>query len=187
MCLATVALPWASPGAGASSSEAAADNSGVIINQIFDRLDAQADEWFHSGDYLRAVQEFKMQIARNPHDVRVYSLAAWLLWSSGRDSEAQSMFAEAVRANPDDYEPYFEAGLHWSGRGDYLKAALWLSHACNRSAPVEAWKTLAHCYRRLGLLKDAIRVMTYAESLDPADATIPRNIEWMKQDLAAQH
>lgn len=171
---------------GAGEAPSSPEKANLIIGKIFDRLDVEADEWFHQGDYLRCVQEFRMQIARDPHNVQAYSVSAWLLWSSGRDDEAQEMFARAAQANPDNWEPYMEAGLHWSGRGDYRMAALWLSHACNRDAPVEAWKTLAHCYRHMGLLQDAIRVMTYAGTLNPADPTIPRNIEWMKEDLAKQ-
>jgi tetratricopeptide (TPR) repeat protein len=160
------------------------DMAPVILNNVFDKLGEQADDWFHRGDYKRSIQAFKMRIAYDPSDLQSYFLAAWLLWSSGDDAAAQEMYQSSVRAAPDSYEPYMEIGMHWSNRRDDRKAALWLFHACNRGAPVAAWKTLSHSYRRLGLLQDAIRIMREAKTMDPNDPTIDTNIQWLQEQIA---
>lgn len=155
------------------------DRSGFMVEAIIENLDSRSDEWFHEGDYLRCAAAFRVHIAYEPRDLEPYFLSAWLLWSDGRDAEAQEMFQAAVRAAPDSYEPYLEAGLHWSGRRDERRAALWLTHACVRGGPVEAWKTLSHCYRKLGLIEDAIAAMRHARTMDPDDPTIPQNLRWL--------
>lgn len=161
-------------------------NAGLIVRNIMELLGARSDEWFHQGSYLRSIQAFRMMTAYDPSEMQPRFLTAWLLWSSGRDDEAQETFRQAVLAAPDSWEPYLEAGHHWSGRRDYVRAALWLSHACLRGAPVEGWKTLAHTYRRLGLYEDAIRVMEQAREMDPSDETIPRNLELLRRMLEQQ-
>ena len=161
-------------------------NAGLIVRNIMERLAARSDEWFHQGAYLRSIQAFRMLTAYDPSDLQPRFLAAWLLWSAGRDDEAQETFRQAVLAAPDSWEPYLEAGQHWSGRRDHLRAALWLSHACLRGAPVQGWKTLAHTYRKLGLFEDAIRVMEQAREMDPSDETIPRNLDLLRRMLEQQ-
>lgn len=155
----------------------------IIIQKVFDNLQDQTDEWFHHGDYLRSVQAYRMAIAYDPDDFQSYFLGAWLLWSAEQNDESRKMFLEAVRTHPNSYEPYMELGFHWSGRRDYKQAALWLFHACRLGAPVEAWKTLAHSYEKLGELETALRVMQYAREIDPYDPAIPKNIQWLKDDI----
>lgn len=156
-------------------------NAGLIVAKTMNKLSDQTDEWFHQGAYLRSVQAYRMRIAYDPHDLDAYSLGAWLLWSSGRLDEALQMYEDAARANPNDYEPYFDAGMNASERGDEIQAGLWFTHACLHGAPAEGWKMLSHTYRRLGLIDAAISVMQHAKTLDPSDPTIDLNLKWLRE------
>lgn len=159
------------------------DKTNLILDKVFDRLSDVSDNWFHRGEYLRVVQAHRMRIARDPTDLEAYFLAAWLLWSSGKSDEAQAMYSAAVQAAPESWEPYFEAGMHWSGRRDEHKAALWLISACTHGAPVRAWKMLSHTYRKLGEIQTALKVMEYAKIMDPTDDAIDRNLASLRELL----
>lgn len=174
--LAVSALP-------SSAGEPSVGRSGIVVQAVFDRLQDETDEWFHQGDYLRCIHACRMYISYDPSELSPYFTAAWLLWSAGLDNEAQNVYQQSVRAAPESWEPYMEIGLHWSGRREDRLAALWLTHACLRGAPVQAWKTLAHSYRKLGLLPEAISVMEHAGQLDPEDEAIWRNLDWMRETL----
>lgn len=187
--VAVLTLAFAMPVAAAPQTPAAdfpaVGNAGIIVQKVMDRLDAQTDVWFHQGAYLRSAQVCRMHIAYDPTEMDSYFIGAWLLWSGGRDDEAQELFRQAAAANPDSYEPCLEAGLHWSGRRNYQMAALWLTEACSRGGGSVAWKALAHCYHKMGLIDQAIGAMRYAGFLDPTNELIPQNVRWLEEERSS--
>lgn len=181
--LAAAALLVVLPGAPGQASESP-DNSGLIVREVMERLGSYTDAWFHAGTYERSIHALRMYKEYDPNYLPAYFLSAWLLWSTGQDEAAQQTFSEAVLAAPDSYEPYLEAGTHWMGRRDYVRASLWLAQACIHGAPAQGWKSLSHAYRYLGQYDEALSAMERAAELDPEDSAIPPNLQRLR-DLAA--
>ncbi|MDQ3815344.1 MAG: tetratricopeptide repeat protein [Armatimonadota bacterium] len=73
----------------------------------------KSDEAFHLGDYERAIGLHKAIVALDPGDVESYGVGAWLLWSLGRGDEAVEFIGRGLKANPDDWEMWNEAGVQY--------------------------------------------------------------------------
>jgi tetratricopeptide (TPR) repeat protein len=82
-------------------------------NKATDFLWEQSDKAFHDGDYERAITCHKAIVAIDPSDVQSFGVAAWLMWSMGKKDEAMAHIARGLKANPDDWDMWDEAGQHY--------------------------------------------------------------------------
>jgi tetratricopeptide (TPR) repeat protein len=73
----------------------------------------KSDEAFHAGDYERAVSMHRAIVALAPGDVQSYGVASWLLWSLGKGEEARAFIARGLKANPQNWDMWHEAGQHY--------------------------------------------------------------------------
>ncbi|MBV9469983.1 MAG: tetratricopeptide repeat protein [Abitibacteriaceae bacterium] len=78
-----------------------------------DYLWRKSDEAFHAGDYERAVGLHKAIEALDPTDVESYSVASWLLWSMGKGDEALQLIERGIKANPNNWDMWDEAGQQY--------------------------------------------------------------------------
>jgi len=93
--------------AGSNSAKAGANESVIAY------LTRKSDEAFHQGDYDRVIGLNKAVLALDPSDVQAYGDIAWLLWSTERGEEAVQMIERGLKANPNDWEMWEEAGKHY--------------------------------------------------------------------------
>ena len=82
-----------------------------IIDAATDKLWAQNDAYWHQGDYPRIIALDRIITQADPHFIECYNTGAWLMWSSGRDADAQAFYAEAVANNPHDSTAYYDYGM----------------------------------------------------------------------------
>lgn len=73
----------------------------------------KSDEAFHDGDFERAIRLHKAIVALDPGDVESYGVAAWLMWSLGRDDEAITHLQRGVKANPGNWGMWNELAQNY--------------------------------------------------------------------------
>jgi tetratricopeptide (TPR) repeat protein len=88
-------------------------DSSKAVNKATNALWAQSDKAFHDGDYERAILCHKKIVAIDPHDVQSFGVAAWLMWSLGKKTDALAHIAQGLKENPNDWEMWDEAGQHY--------------------------------------------------------------------------
>lgn len=112
------------------------------------QLWTKADEYFHDGHYEKAVHLQDRIIQLDPSDLEAYTVAAWLIWSLGREPEARRYLERCIAANPTAWASHHELGLHLFERlGQATEALPHLLRATTLpSAPDLVHRTLAHAY-----------------------------------------
>lgn len=117
--------------APAAAEERAAEAQDFLVNLLW----IQVDRYWHWGEYDRVVSLCRKIIVLDPHDIEAYTNAAWLLWSSDKDEEATAWYKEAMVANPEAWEPYWEYAFFLRARKRFAEAIEPLREAVARGAP----------------------------------------------------
>ncbi len=112
------------------------------------QLWTKADEYFHDGHYEQAIRLQDRIIQLDPSDLEAYTVAAWLIWSLGREPEARRYLERCVAANPTAWASHHELGLHLFERLGLATEALphLLRATTLPGAPDLVHRTLAHAY-----------------------------------------
>lgn len=97
----------AGPGGHAHEAKPGQEESNV------DYFWRKSDEAFHQGDYDRAVRLHRAIEALDPTDVESYSVASWLSWSMGKSDDAMALLQNGLKANPDNWDMWDEAGRQY--------------------------------------------------------------------------
>ncbi|MBI2302745.1 MAG: hypothetical protein HYU66_27890 [Armatimonadetes bacterium] len=107
-----------------------------------------SDEFWHQGNYPAVVKILDRVVELDAHDVEAYNVAAWLIWSMGDESRARSYLQRSVKANPSDWEPYWELGFHLYDRCGEVSASVPLFEDALKYPPFpdRIVRTLAHAY-----------------------------------------
>ena len=128
-----------------TSSRAQVDG---IVSAVVDRLWAQNDDYWHHGDYPRIIALDRIITQADPHFVDCYNTGAWLMWSSGRDADAQAFYALGVANNPRELAAYYDYGMFLlNHRKDYPAAIrVYRQDTLRANAGLLDWRMLAHSY-----------------------------------------
>ncbi|MDQ2688482.1 MAG: hypothetical protein M3Y28_11525 [Armatimonadota bacterium] len=139
-------LPAAAAPAPASSP-AQADG---IVSAAVDDLWAQTDAYWHVGDYPRIIALDRIITQADPHFVESFNTGAWLMWSSGLDSDAEAFYQQAVQNNPHTPAAYYDYGQFlFNHKHDYHGAIRVFTQDVARAQPgVLDWRMLAHSYEK---------------------------------------
>ena len=111
--LAARAETGSTPAAGPEHEHDHAATTGAPDESLADYFNRKSDEAFHQGQYDRAIGLQKAIIALEPDNSDAYGGAAWLLWSLGRGEEAVQFLERGLKANPNDWDMWNEAGLNY--------------------------------------------------------------------------
>jgi tetratricopeptide (TPR) repeat protein len=152
------------PKASSSKSAQAAPKTKTAAQLRKEKLDAlwkQTDAAFHDGDYPRAIALHRQIVAIDPTDVESYSNAAWLLWSTGKGTEALTHLQAGVKANPKNPEMWEAVGDHvGTFRKRPREAQLAYTRALQYSKPGANTqmlrRRLAHAAERAGDLQTSL-------------------------------
>jgi tetratricopeptide (TPR) repeat protein len=151
-------------GAAPSKSAKAAPKKKTAAQLRAEKLDAlwkQTDVAFHNGDYPRAIALHRQITAIDPTDVESYSNAAWLLWSSGKGTEALTHLQKGIKANPKNPQMWETLGDHLgSFRKRPRDAQIAYTRALQYSKPGANTqmlrRRLAHAAERAGDLRTSV-------------------------------
>ncbi len=131
-----------------------------IVSAAVDDLWAQNDAYWHVGDYPRIIALDRIITQADPYFLDAFNTGAWLMWSSGRDDDAQAFYELAVRDNPTDSAAYYDFGMFLiNHRKDYAGAIRVYTQDVTRADPgVLDWRMLAHSYEKAGHWDRAVAV-----------------------------
>lgn len=157
------------------------------LGKLTELLNEESDNFFHQGNYDRAIAALQMVTDLDPTDVQAYGDAAWLMDSRGRKADAIAMLSKGISANPDTYEIFADLGHLYYDDKNYSQAALYFAQAAARpDCPEILWHMLAHSYERSGDLKKSIETWQHALTLEPGDAVVTSNLKRVVEELAAE-
>ena len=121
----------------------------AVLGETANRLWDQADAHFHDGEYNHVVSLCRIVVQADPHNMEAFTTSAWLLWSTGRNEEAEALLREGIAANPGTYYMYDEMGVYWLIERKVPRAAIpYYEKAFKFDCPFQTWNSLANCYEK---------------------------------------
>ena len=157
-------------------------SAGDAVDFLVQLNEEVADEYFHSGEWDKAVAALDRVIVLQPKGLDAYANAAWLLWSTGKDADAMDHYHRMIAANPTDPEGYFIVGDMFFGRRRYAEALPWLEKAVSLGLTSPKRHMLGHTLLKLGRRADALAFWQRILADDPKDTVAQRQIEELQKD-----
>ncbi len=153
-----------------------------ITDRVVDKIWERTDYYWHDGDYNRIVGLIRVAVEADPAFLEAYASGAWLLWSMGQTPAADDLLKLGVARNPRRYELNYEFGWHLFNTKRYTEALPHLRAASRfANAPSQVWKTLAHCYDRLGRTDESLNAWRTVVRRFPRDSAGPPNLRRVEQ------
>lgn len=130
------------------------------IYKAIDALSAQADEYWHSGNYEGLAFCNRMITQLDPQDLLAWSDLGWILWAGlNQEAEAEKVLRAAVAANPKRHDMYYDLGFYLYRRKRYHEAASTLTKATSfPDADAITWNLYAHALEKMGCPERAAEV-----------------------------
>lgn len=151
----------------------------------YDYFLRRSDEAFHAGDYERAIACHRAIIALEPDAVDSYGVAAWLLWSLGKDADATALLDRGVATNPNDWEMMDEAGQHFDLRKMTARSAALYKRALELIPKDEPNQMLrrryAHAAEKSGDLAASVATWRALAQDFPTEAVNQNNLARVEQ------
>ena len=144
---------------------------------------AEADIWFHAGDYEQVIRCNEAALFLQPSWVDVYSNSGWLLWSMNRHGAAVEVYRKAIQANPDSWEAHFELGYYYLLQGHARLAIQYLKRAVDLDAPPIRARSYAHALERSGRLEEARDFWRQLEAVDDS-GVVTNNLQRLEEILS---
>ena len=164
--------------------EAARAAAADAVDFLIQLNQEDADKYFHSGEWDKAVAALDRVIALQPTGLDAYANAAWLLWSTGHDDRAMDYYHRMVAANPTNPEGYFIVGEMFFGRRRYAEALPWLEKADALGVTAPHNHLLGHTLLKLGRRADALAFWQRLLAKDPKDEVVRRQIDDLQNNTA---
>lgn len=153
---------------------------GDAMNKIWDQCDAH----FHGGEYNNCVGLSKIVVQGDPHNVEAYATSAWLLWSTGKNEDAEAILQAGMEANPKTFYLFDEMGVYWFVERKDPKAAIpYYEKAVKFDCPFMTWNSLANCYEKTEQWDKAVTAWEKA-SLYPGNAVAINRLKRARARLA---
>lgn len=180
---------WMGAGWGQATPPEAVQRKLSALRQLTEfRLIQLADEYWHDGAHYKTMALMFVLMEYDPTDVENISGLAWLLDSYGETARAIQVYQRGIRFNPNRYDLYYDLGFAYFNKRQYEQALPYLEKATSfDNAPQYVWKTLAHCYERLGRLEKSVEAWEKAKQLDPNDGAVEPNLQRVRKKLEEEH
>lgn len=152
-----ILLCIAAPGMCATRLSSPAQVDGMT-SAVVDGLWAQVDVLWHDGDYPRIEALDQIIVEADPYFVECYNTGAWLMWSDGRDADADAFYRLCIRNNPHESAAYYDyASFLLNHRKNAVRARRVLEVSARLpDAGVLDWRMLAHAREKAGDLPGAV-------------------------------
>ncbi len=158
----------------------------AVLGDTMNKLWDQADEHFHLGEYNHTIGLNRIVVQGDPHNLEAYANSSWLLWSDGKNEDAEAFLQEGIAANPDTYYMYDEMGIYWLFERRDVKAALpYYEKAVKFDCPALTWNSLANCYEKTEQWQKAVTAWEKA-TLYPKNAVALVRLKRARARLAQQ-
>jgi tetratricopeptide (TPR) repeat protein len=135
----------------------------AILGAAMNDMWIQADRHFHEGEYNHVVNLSHVIVQGDPHNLEAFSNSAYLLWSTGRNEDAEAILKEGIAANPTSFYMYDEMGRYWFlERRDPKSAIPYFETATKYDCPGSTWHSLANCYEKASQWDKAVAAWSKA-------------------------
>ena len=142
-----------------------------------------SDEYFHTGEFVRAAEALQRVAVLDPQDVDAYATAAWLLWSAKMSAEAEDVYARMIANNPRNSTAYFEVGLYYVRIKKDAEAAPYLEKAVQFGGlPRDQRNLYGHVLTRLQRIDEAMAFWKETLRLDPENTVAQRELDRLAQE-----
>ena len=166
----------AADGAKESADQAVAQSDG-ICSRVTDELWQNTDRYWHKGDYNRDIALIRVVVSIDPSFTEAYSTGAWLIWSMGDSSAADSFLQDGLRNSPDRAGLEYEFGWQLFNTKRYVPAVAYLKRSvADGSTDRRTYAMLAHAYRLLGKYDASIAVWKKTIAKFPDYVAAPANL-----------
>ena len=141
-----------------------------VIDRGAEALVAEADAWFHEGNYPQCLRCQDAALLLDPGWANLYGVNGWLYWSLGRNVEALGAYKRGVWACPDSWDTHQSLAFHYLNvLQDCDKAAWHYGRARQLGCPTGMAHMQAHALEKGGHLQEALAVWREFAAEDPAD------------------
>lgn len=157
-----------------------------IVSDVVDGLWAEADRYFHEGDYTRVVALCRVCVEADPSFDDAYSSAGYLLWSMGEMASANALLDYGTKHSTQPGLLNSEMGQQLFRLKRYADATVYLKKAVALgSVPPTAYTTLGHCYTKLNKFEDAVTIWKKVVEKFPDFPSGPKNLKDAEERLKA--
>lgn len=180
-CLAALAVV-----AFAGPSRKQSERIKAIWDSVSDRMSRQSDAWYEDGDFPKCIQNLRVMRSLFPDDYEVATNLGWMLENIHEWDEALSVYISYRTQHQADPEAAWPEANFYFMQKVYAKIPPILepSLKSSRSLHPNVFRTLAHAYERLGMLKDSKRVWEGLIKQDPDDRAAVVNLKRVSDKLA---
>lgn len=161
------------------------DRLGAIWSAANERLDRQAESWFHDGDFPRIAQVLRFHVGLEPKDYDRATNLGFMLENIEMDDEALAVYIELRKVNAEDPDSAWPEANFYFKKKAFAKIPPILEPTIKSHDPhPNLYRTLAHSYERMNMLADARRVWDLYISKHPDDAAAKPNRDRIIRKLA---
>lgn len=150
------------------------------------RLSRQGDIWFDTGDFPRAIQLLKFQLAIDPIDYENVTNLGWMLENINEFPAALKIYEDFRRASPDDPDSSFPEAYYYFAKRQYAKVIPLIESRLSKIPQANAFRILARSYENLKRYSDAIRVLKLQIANHPEDGAAKANLKRVEKKAAGK-
>lgn len=152
----------------------------------YDRdMEVLIDRYYHEGDWEKVEKLLRSYAKHHPDDAEISNSLAWMLFNNGNEPGSILESIRFVRDNPTSDAGKINLATQYFQRKLFSRVPQLLEPLIGTTKELNAFVMLGRSYEVLGLLKSALRVHEARAKLFPNDASGNKNLERIKQMIAA--
>lgn len=154
------------------------------IFELANYLIAETDWWWHAGDYRQILRANETIRWLDPSWEEGFSLAAYLYWSLGRDTEAIATYHRGLSLHPDSWHLQWELGFYYfNAQKRFQEAIPRFELARELGSPAVESRMHAHALEKAGYLQEALQVWNELREQFGEDGVVTLNIDRLREIL----
>jgi tetratricopeptide (TPR) repeat protein len=164
-----------------------AEHKKLSLDQIWylglRNLVREGDWWYHRGKYDQTIRCQEAALLLCPKNADLYATNAYLLWSMGRNDDADNTLFRGVAADPKSWETHYELGQHYMMTKRYAMAEPELKLAVKYHGPILVCRLYAHDLEKVNKLKEALKEWEEIVREYPKDGAAIKNRDRVRKLL----
>lgn len=180
----TLSAVAASGSAGSQAKQS--ERTKAIWETAIERMNRQSDAWYEDGDFPKCIQNLRLTHLLSPDDYEVATNLGWMLENVHEWDEALSVYVNYRVRHPSDPDAAWPEANFYFMQKAYAKVPPILEPSIKSARAIHpnVFRTLAHAYDKLGLLKDAKRVWEDLLKHYPDDQAAQSNLKRVSNKIS---
>ena len=152
----------------------------------YDReIDVLIDRYYHEGNYEKVAELLQVYAKQHPDDDVISNNLAWMYFNIGKEQESMLESLRFFRDNPQNENGRLQLAQQYFTRRLFARLPRILEPIIAKTKNQTAFVMLGRSYEELRMLKSALRVHEARVKLFPDDASGKKNLDKVKQMIAA--